>query len=102
MVLKNNIFSVLFCLFSFALSAQEDIKFTSISTKDGLSSNIVRSIIKDHFGFVWFGSEDGLNKFDGSHVKIYRHKKGDSTSLLSNEILSLHEDAKGNLWVGTS
>jgi signal transduction histidine kinase/ligand-binding sensor domain-containing protein/DNA-binding response OmpR family regulator len=102
MALKSKLFCTLFILAFFNLPAQEDRKFTSLSTKDGLSSNIVRTILKDQFGLLWFGTDDGLDKFDGSHVKIYRHKKGDSTSLQSNEILSLHEDKKGNLWVGTS
>ena len=102
MALKNIFFCGFLILFSLSLPAQEDIKFTSLSTKDGLSSNIVRTIIKDQAGLLWFGTEDGLNKFDGSHVTIYRHKKDDTTSLQSNEILSLHEDEKGNLWVGTS
>lgn len=88
-------------LFSFA-SGQEELNFTSLSTKDGLSSNSVNFILKDRFGFVWFATEDGLNKFDGTNFTIYRHKTGDSTSLRANEILSLHEDGKGNLWVGTS
>lgn len=86
----------------FRVSGQEELNFTSLSTKDGLSSNTVNYILKDRFGFVWFATEDGLSKFDGTNFTIYRHKTGDSTSLRANEILSLHEDKKGNLWIGTS
>ncbi len=50
---------------------------------------------------MWFGTEDGLNKFDGSKFAVYRHVSGDTTSLQANEILYLHEDKSGNLWVGT-
>jgi signal transduction histidine kinase/ligand-binding sensor domain-containing protein/DNA-binding response OmpR family regulator len=82
--------------------SQEGINFTSLTIKDGLSSNTVTSILKDHHGFMWFGTEDGLNKFDGTNFKVYRYKPNDSTSLQTNEILSLHEDRAGNLWVGTS
>jgi ligand-binding sensor domain-containing protein len=81
--------------------AQQDINFTSLSTKDGLSSNTVNTIIKDHTGIMWFGTEDGLNKFDGTKFTVYRHIPGDTASLLANEILSLHEDKAGNLWIGT-
>lgn len=97
----------LYCLFAigltfFATAQQDDINFTSITTKDGLSSNSILSILKDRYGLLWFGTEDGLNKFDGTNLSVYRHKPGDPTSLQANEILSLHEDKKGNLWIGTS
>lgn len=51
---------------------------------------------------MWFATDDGLYKFDGTNFTIYRHRSGDSGSLRANEILALHEDAKGNLWIGTS
>ncbi|MBS1562817.1 MAG: response regulator, partial [Bacteroidetes bacterium] len=54
------------------------------------------------YGFMWFATDDGLNKFDGTGFTVYRHRPGDSTSLRVNEILALHEDREGNLWVGTS
>src|SRR4051812_25156877 len=96
---------VSFCtigLLYLAAAQEKDIKFTALTTKDGLSSNTVNAIIKDHYGLVWFGTEDGLDKFDGTNFTIYRHRPGDSTSLQANEILSLHEDKAGNLWIGTS
>lgn len=104
MIFKKLLF---FCYCSFGLSflaaAQHgDINFTALTTKDGLSSNSVNAILKDHYGVMWFGTEDGLDKFDGTHFTVYRQKPGDSTSLQANEILALHEDKAGNLWVGTS
>jgi signal transduction histidine kinase/ligand-binding sensor domain-containing protein/DNA-binding response OmpR family regulator len=103
MNLKKTILSGLWAVgLSLAATAQKDINFTSLTTKDGLSSNVVNAILKDRFGLLWFGTEDGLDKFDGTRFKVYRHKVGDSTSLQANEILSLHEDKAGNLWVGTS
>ena len=83
-------------------NSQQDINFTALTIKDGLSSNTVTSILRDHYGFMWFGTEDGLNKFDGTNFKVYRYRPNDSSNLQTNEILSLHEDRKGNLWVGTS
>lgn len=78
------------------------INFTSLSSKDGLLSNSVNAITKDHYGMMWFATDDGLNKFDGINFTVYRHMPGDSTSLRANEILALHEDPAGNLWIGTS
>ena len=96
----------LFCLCLFGLihssEAQDDINFTVLNTKDGLSSNSVNTILKDKFGLMWFGTEDGLARFDGNQFTIYRHKPGDAQSLQANEILALHEDKSGNLWIGTS
>ena len=85
-----------------ATAQQENISFTSINTKDGLSSNIVNAIIKDKYGLMWFATSDGLNKFDGVNFTVYRNKPGNTHSLQANEILSLYEDKAGNLWVGTS
>ena len=86
----------------FGIAQQEEINFSSITTKDGLSSNTVNAILKDRFGLIWFATEDGLDKFDGTNFTIYRHTPGDPKSLQANEILSLHEDKAGNLWIGTS
>ncbi|MBS1659929.1 MAG: response regulator, partial [Bacteroidetes bacterium] len=78
------------------------VKFTSLGTRDGLLSNSISAILKDRYGWMWFATNDGLNKYDGSNFTVYRHKAGDATSLRANEILALHEDKAGNLWVGTS
>jgi len=78
------------------------VKFTALGTRDGLSANSVNAILKDHYGWMWFATNDGLNRFDGTNFTIYRHKAGDSTSLRANEIQALYEDRSGNLWIGTS
>jgi signal transduction histidine kinase/ligand-binding sensor domain-containing protein/DNA-binding response OmpR family regulator len=78
------------------------VNFTSLSTRDGLLSNSVNAIIKDRYGLMWFATDDGLNKFDGTNFTVYRYNPGDSTSLRTNEVLALHEDRSGNLWIGTS
>lgn len=82
--------------------AQQDINFTSLTTKNGLSANTVNAILKDRYGLMWFATEDGLDKFDGTSFTIYRNKPDDPKSLQANEILALHEDKTGNLWIGTS
>lgn len=92
------------CLFTWLsiATAQDDINFTTLTTKDGLSSNNINAIIKDKFGFMWFATDDGLDRFDGASFKVYRRKPTEPASLQANEILSLHEDKDGNFWVGTS
>ncbi|MGV3703782.1 MAG: hybrid sensor histidine kinase/response regulator transcription factor [Arcticibacter sp.] len=93
---------VLFLALPYQAVAQKgNLNFLNISSKEGLSSNVVNTILKDRFGYMWFGTDDGLNKFDGQKFTVYRHKGGDSTSISSNEILQLYEDRAGNLWVAT-
>ena len=85
-----------------AYSQTNKYHFTAITSKDGLSSNTVNAIIKDRYGFIWFGTEDGLTKFDGLNYTVYRHNPKDTTSLWANEINCLFEDKTGQLWIGTS
>ncbi len=67
----------------------------------GLSSNNQRCIIQDKEGFIWIGTGDGLNRFDGRTFKVYRKIQDDTSSLRSNIINCLYTDSKGILWVGT-
>ncbi|WP_407430545.1 two-component regulator propeller domain-containing protein [Arcticibacter sp.] len=82
-------------------SQETNLNFINLSSKEGLSSNVVNTIHKDSFGYMWFGSDDGLNRFDGQQFTVYRHKGDDSSSIASNEILTIHEDRSRNLWIGT-
>jgi len=88
--------------FHLAVSQQSDLNFVNFNNKDGLSSNTVTAILKDKYGYMWFGTDDGLNKFDGVNFTVYRHREGDTASIGANSILALHEDSSGNLWVGTN
>ncbi len=85
----------------YAFGKNEDFKFQHLEVKDGLSQGWVRCIYQDKFGFLWFGTGDGLNRFDGYEFKIYKNKLGDPHSLLNNNIKKIYEDLKGNLWIGT-
>ncbi len=85
------------------INAQQDwIKFENITPEMGLSQATVHCILQDSKGFLWFGTEDGLNKYDGYNFTIYRHIEKDSTSISDNFIWSLCEDRNGTIWVGTS
>lgn len=83
-------------------TAQSEINFTSLTVKEGLSSNTVNAIVKDRYGLMWFGTANGLSKFDGSNFTVYRHDPDIATSLPANEILSLYQDHNGTIWIGTS
>jgi signal transduction histidine kinase/ligand-binding sensor domain-containing protein/DNA-binding response OmpR family regulator len=67
----------------------------------GLSNNFVRCIYQDKNGFMWFGTYDGLNRYDGYEFKIFRNNFKNNRSLINNWINAINEDAKGNLWIGT-
>jgi ligand-binding sensor domain-containing protein/signal transduction histidine kinase/DNA-binding response OmpR family regulator len=103
MLKKAHTLACFLLLLNLATLAQTTpIHFTSIAPKDGLLSNTVNAIIKDSQGIMWFATDDGLNKFDGTNFTVYRNREGDTTSLRSNEVLALFEDKAGNLWIGTS
>ncbi len=74
--------------------------FRHHKVEDGLSHNSVLSMLQDHRGFMWFGTKDGLNRFDGYDFKIFQHKSGEPQSIGSNFIRCLHEYAN-KIWVGT-
>src|SRR5688572_29404974 len=76
--------------------------FKRFNTHDGLSQSSVNCILHDSKGFMWFGTDDGLNRFDGNQFKIFRNRPGDSTSISDNAIQSLREDEYGNIWIGTT
>jgi len=75
--------------------------FKYLDSNDGLSGTIIYDIVQDHMGFIWFGTDDGLNKYDGTNITVFRHDPTDSTSLPSSKIISLLVDSKGIIWIGT-
>jgi PAS domain S-box-containing protein len=84
------------------LALQQNIKFQHLSLEDGLSQSTVYAILQDSQGFIWFGTQDGLNKYDGYEFTVYRHDPSDAYSLSHNEIFAIYEDSNGTLWIGTS
>jgi signal transduction histidine kinase/ligand-binding sensor domain-containing protein/CheY-like chemotaxis protein/AraC-like DNA-binding protein len=84
-----------------ARANDEQPRFTAITSMDGLSSNTINSMLRDRYGLLWFATDDGLNKFDGSEFTVYRHNKQDTSSLRSSDISTLREDRTGRIWVGT-
>ena len=76
--------------------------FHKITIEDGLSQGSIFCLHQDQKGFIWIGTMDGLNRFDGYDMKVYRNILGDTNSIASNNIKAIFEDSKGNLWIGTS
>jgi hypothetical protein len=78
----------------------KDIRFTRLSTDDGLSQTRVLQIVQDDQGFMWFGSQYGLNRYDGYKFKVFKHEPGNPNSLSGVFISSLFKDRSGSLWIG--
>ena len=79
----------------------QSLRFRHLTIDDGLSQDIVTSIVQDDRGFMWIGTEDGLNRYDGVSVKVYKHDPRNPNSLSSNFINRLLVDHRGHLWVST-
>jgi len=78
------------------------LKFSHLTTNDGLSQGYVTAILQDRRGFMWFATRDGLNRYDGNTFVVYKNNPNDPTSLSSNFIQALMEDDYGDLWVATN
>ncbi|QOD60956.1 response regulator [Polaribacter haliotis] len=98
--MTKNIFLLFFFYSFFGFSQSNEYQFKHLSTLEGLSQSSVIAIEQDSFGQIWFGTRDGLNKFDGNSFTIYRNTS-DATSISNNDILSILEDSDGFIWVGT-
>jgi len=97
-----------FCLFTeteYTLYAQSEgnfpVVFYNLSSEHQLSQSTVNAILEDHTGFMWFGTEDGLNRYDGYRIKVYKQQYGMDGSLSNSAIWTLFEDSEGTLWIGT-
>ena len=80
----------------------EDLRFTHLTTNDGLSQGYVTAILQDRKGFVWLATRDGLNRYDGNAFVVYKNNPNDPGSLSSNFIQDLIEDDHGYLWIATN
>lgn len=91
-------------LFSFLLTTivfSQSIYFNRLTTENGLSNNNVFDILQDKSGFLWFATDDGLNRFDGYDFKVFRNDPANQNSLSDNSVWVLIEDKNGNIWLGT-
>ncbi|MCX2678656.1 ATP-binding protein [Galbibacter sp. EGI 63066] len=102
--MKTSFFLLLsfICLWGQAQYQYTNLKFENLSTTEGLSSSTSTEIFQDSDGFLWFGTIDGLNKYNGYTFTVYRPILNDDTSISSNRINAITEDKEGKLWIGTS
>ncbi len=99
MKLQKLLFYILIISTFLKIQAQ-DYYFKNYQVEDGLSHNTITSSLQDHRGFLWFGTKDGLNRFDGYNFKVFRYRPEEDFGLGSNFIRTLHEFGN-NIWVGT-
>jgi diguanylate cyclase (GGDEF)-like protein len=92
---------LLLCVIGTAATLGNTIRFDRISRDDGLSQSTGLSIFQDSRGFIWIGTEEGLNRYDGYDFTVYKHDPKDPSSLPDNTIWAIDEDENGDLWIGT-
>ena len=108
--MKKNIKKVIVLLFLFicvfsnnvySSNKYGNINFQSITIDDGLSQSLAEYIYQDSLGYIWIGTNDGLNRYNGNEFKVYKNIKNDENTISNNMISSLVEDNDKNLWIGT-
>ncbi|MEI6556416.1 MAG: two-component regulator propeller domain-containing protein [Paludibacter sp.] len=97
----KRLFLLISILSALSANAQYHFSFSHYTSDNGLSQNSITAMMKDHKGYMWFGTRDGLNKFDGYNFILYSSKPDKKLSILSNRILSIKEDKWGSIWVKT-
>ncbi|MCV9387628.1 ligand-binding sensor domain-containing protein [Reichenbachiella ulvae] len=98
-ILFSFILSLLFAQNSW--SQDRTFKLDYLGDDEGLSQNTINCIIQDKLGYIWFGTQDGLNRYNGYEFEIFRHDEADSSSISDNFVLGIDADARGNLWIAT-
>jgi PAS domain S-box-containing protein len=86
----------------FLRGAEDHIRFQHLTVEDGLSQGMVNCILQDKIGFMWFGTNSGLNRYDGFKIRTYFREENNENSLCGNNITCLLEDNGGNIWIGTT
>ncbi|MEO6038525.1 MAG: two-component regulator propeller domain-containing protein, partial [Saprospiraceae bacterium] len=88
-------------LFFAALARTQPLSFNfqKVTTAQGLNTSSVTAICEDKYGYLWLGTPNGLNRYDGYGVKVYEHRFSDSTSLIASAVRFLFCDSEGRLWV---
>ncbi len=101
-VYKILIFAFIYLLFPcISLAQKNNLRIDHLTIDDGLSHNHIFEILQDRRGFMWFATQDGLNRYDGYTFVVYKNKPDDPNTISNNFILDLIEDNQGNLWLGT-
>ena len=105
---KINIILILVCIFSCLkistsyANIRESFNFKNITIEDGLSQSTVETIYQDSKGYIWIGTNDGLDRYNGYEFKHYKYDKYDKNSIANNYIVDIIEDKNGYIWVSTT
>ena len=99
MILKRNTSILLVFIFNSFVGGSKT--FDRLTVKEGLSEDIVYSVADDKRGFIWIGTDEGLNRYDGYEPVIYRSNPFDTTALSGNRVFGLFKDSEGDIWVST-
>ncbi|MCU7555366.1 diguanylate cyclase [Alteromonas sp. ASW11-19] len=78
-----------------------NVRFQKLNIEQGLSQEVVQSIYQDEEGYLWFGTQEGLNRYDGYNFEVFNQEYGNENALPEDWIFDIQEDASGNLWVAT-
>jgi len=104
----EKIVKVIFILTAFSFwrstalySQNSKFVFSHLNVNNGISDNFIKCIYRDPKGFIWFGTNSGLNRFDGYNFEVFQQNSSDSTSITDNAINAITSDINGNLWIGT-
>src|ERR1700704_3298079 len=89
---------IAFATFSFA---QSNLYFRHFTIQQGLSQNTVTCILQDNSGFIWMGTEDGLNRYNGYDVDVFKHDPSDSRTISHSNVRCIFEEDNEVLWIGT-
>ena len=99
--MKKCISILIFSLILFFNGYSQQYIFSNYSINDGLSQSVVNCVFQDSRGFIWVGTQNGLNRFNGETFDVYTYNPVDSNSISNNWIFSISEDKNGDLWIGT-
>src|SRR5574339_81517 len=102
MGIRGTIFFVFVIISKCVVAQAPSLYFNRITTQNGLSHSKVNCILQDRRGFIWMGTDDGLNRYDGRRFVVFRHDPGNKSGISGNIITDLVEDEKGVLWIATS
>jgi class 3 adenylate cyclase/ligand-binding sensor domain-containing protein/ActR/RegA family two-component response regulator len=103
--MRKRVLHIILCLLASEAFAQIDtldLPFSALTINDGLSQGMVNTIVQDDQGFMWFGTKDGLNRYDGYSFTVFRHDPEDDATIRESNVICLYKDPHGRLWVGTA
>ena len=95
--MKKILLSLLISIYSIAEA--QNYNFAKLDNTNGLSNNEIACVFKDSRGYMWIGTNYGINRYDGYSMKVYKSIKNDTTSLIQNSTPEIQEDINGNLWM---